>query len=107
MTGNKMRPSPLSDQIFAMQVKATIRVCYVQGNRLSVKKEQNRVCQSTFLSLACDTKDILPGRTRTFVNDGRKKIRRFGKVIFDTSFTEINAHCLRSYYTVCDRIRLS
>ena len=39
------------------------------------------------------------------VYDGREKIQKFGQVIFDTPFTEINANRLRSCITVCDHIR--
>jgi hypothetical protein len=39
------------------------------------------------------------------VYDRREKIQRFGKVIFDTPFTEINGDKRLSYTAVCDRIR--
>ena len=48
MTANKVRYSPFSYQIFTMQVRAAIQVCCVQIHRLSAKKEQKHVRQSTF-----------------------------------------------------------
>ena len=53
-TANKVRHSPFSYQIFAMQAKVAIQVCCVQAHRLSAKTEQKYVRQSTFLSLYVD-----------------------------------------------------
>jgi hypothetical protein len=47
----KVRHSPFSYQIFALQVKTAIPVGYVQGHGISTTKEQKHVRQSTFLSL--------------------------------------------------------
>ena len=51
MTGNKVRHSSLSYEIFTMQVKAAIQIYCVQGYRLSAKKEQKHMRQSTFFFL--------------------------------------------------------
>ena len=51
ITANKVRHFPFSYQIFTMQAKAAIQVCCVQIHRLSAKKEQKHVRQSTFFSL--------------------------------------------------------
>ena len=61
MTANKMRHSPFSYQIFTMQARAAIQVCCVQIHRLSAKKEQKYVLQSTFFFVADSrgTNDIL------------------------------------------------
>ncbi len=53
MTANKLRRSPFSYQIFAMQMTAAIQAGCLQEHRLSAKSEQRHVHQSTFfLSLA-------------------------------------------------------
>ena len=59
-TANKVRHSPFSYQIFAMQVKAAIQVYCMWENRIFAKTEQKYVRQSIFLSLwvddSCDAK---------------------------------------------------
>ncbi len=52
LTATKMRHSSFSRQIFSMRVKAAIQVCCVQEHRLSAKKKQMHVRQSTFFPLS-------------------------------------------------------
>jgi hypothetical protein len=52
MIVNKVCHSPFPYQIFTKEVKAAIQVCCMQGHRLSAKKEQKHMYQSTFFSLS-------------------------------------------------------
>jgi hypothetical protein len=48
MSANKVRHSPFSSHIFAMQMKVVIQMGCVQGYCRSAKKEHRHVRQSTF-----------------------------------------------------------